>query len=124
MCSSKFYGGLGFRHLHEFNVSLLGKQDWRLVTKPNSLVARMFKAKYFPKESFLGAKLGTSPSFMWRSLLAVQNIIREGLGRRVGDGSTVQILNEPWLSCPDNPFVTTNNESIREQTVSALMVTG
>lgn len=53
MCASKFHGGLGFRHLHEFNVALLGKQGWRIVTNPTSLVARMFKAKYFPNEPWL-----------------------------------------------------------------------
>ncbi|KAA3460531.1 RNA-directed DNA polymerase, related [Gossypium australe] len=29
------------------------KQGWRLLNFPNSLVARVFKAKYFPESNFL-----------------------------------------------------------------------
>lgn len=57
MSYSKMYGGLGFRNLHEFNIALLGKQGWRLVTNSTSLVARIFKAKYYPNDSFLSAKI-------------------------------------------------------------------
>lgn len=95
MCISKLYGGLGFRRLHEFNVALLGKQGWRLVTNSNTLVARIFKAKYFPNDSFLlSAKLGASTSFVWRNILAAQHILKQGLGHRVGDGNSVKFVNE------------------------------
>ncbi|XP_074347342.1 putative mitochondrial protein AtMg00310 [Apium graveolens] len=119
---SKSHGGMGFRHLHEFNIALLGKQGRQLVTHPNSLVARIFKTKYFPGDSFLTANLGTSPSFIWRSILLAQQILRQGLSRRVGDGSTVKIKNEPWLPDEDNPYITTETAKIENHTVSALMV--
>ena len=41
-------GGLGFPDLHLFNLALPGKQGWNLLTKPHTLVARVFKEKYFP----------------------------------------------------------------------------
>ncbi|XP_074327790.1 uncharacterized protein LOC141665702 [Apium graveolens] len=97
------------------------EQGWHLVTNPNGLVARIFKAKYFPNDSFLSAKLGASPSFVWRSVLAAQHILRQGLGRRVGDGNSVQILNEPWLPSIDNPYVSTESTDIEGHTVSMLM---
>ncbi|KAE8781173.1 Alanyl-tRNA synthetase [Hordeum vulgare] len=38
-------GGMGFRNLHLFNLAMLGKHDWRLLTKPDSLCARVLKAR-------------------------------------------------------------------------------
>lgn len=62
MSKSKMYGGMGFRQLHEFNIYLLGKQGWRLINNTDSLVARMYKARYYPKGNFLSAQLRGSPS--------------------------------------------------------------
>lgn len=49
LIEAKKAGGLGFRDLEAFNTTLLGKQVWRLITKPNLLMARVLKCKYFPK---------------------------------------------------------------------------
>lgn len=49
LCMPKRFGGMGFRKLREYNVSMLGKQLWRLVVNPNALVSRVYKARYFPQ---------------------------------------------------------------------------
>ena len=48
-CYMKEDGGMSFKHLHSFNLELLG---WNLLTNPNSLVTRLLKAKYYPHDSF------------------------------------------------------------------------
>lgn len=70
ICNSKMYGGLGFRNMHDFNIALLGKQGWRLMTNAGNLVARVYKSRYFPHTNFLDAKIGSNPSYIWRSVLA------------------------------------------------------
>ncbi|XP_019173822.1 PREDICTED: uncharacterized protein LOC109169394 [Ipomoea nil] len=45
MCKPKKFGGMRFKRLREFNLALLGKQGWRLLTNPCSLMARVFKAR-------------------------------------------------------------------------------
>ena len=42
--------------LHEFNLAMLSKQGWKLVIDPSSLVAQIFKAKYYPHSSSFGIK--------------------------------------------------------------------
>lgn len=60
MCSTKEIGGMGFRKLRDFNLALLGKQEWDLIANPTSLIVRLLKKKYFHNCS---AQLGFAPSF-------------------------------------------------------------
>jgi hypothetical protein len=56
LCISKIRGGIGFRDLESFNLALLAKQVWRLLFEPNSLWARVLRAKYCPDGKLLNAK--------------------------------------------------------------------
>ena len=68
LCRPKREGGLGFKDLRTFNKALLAKQRWRILQCLESLVARVLKGKYFSNVDFLTAKIGTRPSYLWRSL--------------------------------------------------------
>ncbi|KAL8092159.1 hypothetical protein AgCh_034453, partial [Apium graveolens] len=46
LARDKNAGGMGFRHFRDFNIAMLGKQLWRLITNPTGLVARLYKAKW------------------------------------------------------------------------------
>jgi len=76
---SKLNGGLGYRDLEVFNLSLLAKQEWRLIQDPNPLVGGIIKDKYFPRGSFLSATLGHNPYFAWRSILKARPVLENGL---------------------------------------------
>ncbi|WJX25326.1 hypothetical protein P8452_14380 [Trifolium repens] len=69
-------GGMGFKNLTAFNLAMLSKQGWKFMTNHNSLVSRLFKARYFPHGSFLNSTLGHNPSFEWRSICNAKFIIR------------------------------------------------
>ncbi|CAH9089844.1 unnamed protein product [Cuscuta epithymum] len=116
----KSYGGLGFRRLREFNLAMLAKQSWRLFNHPESLVGKVYKARYFPKGDFLSAKIGNNPSFIWRSLFQTQDIIREGYKWRVGNGKSINIWDDPWLPDQANPMVTTAS-GLSQATVAMLL---
>ena len=78
MFKPKSLGGMGFRNLQAFNLALLTKQAWRILTNPSSLIARVLKAKYFPYGDILNASLGSSPSYTWRSIFHSLEVIKKG----------------------------------------------
>ncbi|XP_060973673.1 uncharacterized mitochondrial protein AtMg00310-like [Cannabis sativa] len=121
LCKYKKSGGMGFRSLHEYNLSLLGKQGWRLLLYQDSLVGPIYKARYFPKCSFLEADLGGNPSFIWRSVFASQKLLRDGARMRIGSGSATEVLNTPWLLSEASPCVVSNHPALVNCKVSQLM---
>ncbi|CAM8920557.1 unnamed protein product [Rhodiola kirilowii] len=76
--NDKNNGGMGFRKWELMNMAMLAKQGWRLLTEPDLLVTRLFKAKYFPDSDFLSAGLGSSPSYAWRGINEAASIVRYG----------------------------------------------
>jgi hypothetical protein len=68
ICKRKDEGGIGFRNFRSFNEALLAKQIWRILTYPDSLVAKVLKAKYFPNNTFLDAELGYKATYVWESI--------------------------------------------------------
>jgi len=84
-------GGLGFRDLHSFNMAMLAKQGWRLIQTPESLCARILKAKYFPNTSVLQAKVKDGCSYTWRSIMQRVEVLKEGVIWRVGNGAGIHI---------------------------------
>ncbi|CAA7016992.1 unnamed protein product [Microthlaspi erraticum] len=63
-------GGMGFKDLQKFNLALLGKQAWRVLKNPNSLLSRIYKGRYHKTTTFLESTCGRNPSYGWRSLQA------------------------------------------------------
>ncbi|KAG7583713.1 Reverse transcriptase domain [Arabidopsis suecica] len=98
LCNTKATGGLGFKDIEAFNVALLGKQLWRMVTHQESLMAKVFKSRYFRKSDPLNAPLGSRPSFAWRSIHEAQNLIKQGARAVIGNGESVEIWRHQWIS--------------------------
>jgi hypothetical protein len=92
--------GLGFRDLFIFNKALLAKQGWRILQNPESLSARLLKAKYIPNSSFLEVPIGARVSFVWRSICNARELLSQGLLWRVGDGYSIKIWGDRWLPTP------------------------
>lgn len=72
----KRYGGMGFKDLAAFNVAMLGKQGWKFQTESDTLVSKVFKARYFPLGNYLGSKLGHNPNFFGRSIFSAKLVVQ------------------------------------------------
>lgn len=114
-------GGIGFRNFHDFNLALLGKQLWRLITCPNRLSSIIYKARYFPDSHVFDAKLGDNPSYIWRSLWESKSIVVAGARWNLGRGDQVKVSGHPWLINEDNPFITSELQGLEQATVASLM---
>lgn len=102
-----------FCNIQAFNLALLGKQGWRLLTNPDRLITRLNKDRYFQRSDFLGAKVDHSPSYAWRSIWSSQFLFKEGNKWNIGNGGDLlSIWSSLWhdnclchgesLGCPDN----------------------
>ncbi|GAU48756.1 hypothetical protein TSUD_185510 [Trifolium subterraneum] len=101
----KAYGGLGFRNFEAFNKAMVAKQVWNIVQNPNSLVAKLIKARYFPRSSLFEAPLGYNPSFAWRSMWQARQILSLGCRWRIGSGDNIRVMHDPWLRGSANRWV-------------------
>jgi hypothetical protein len=82
---------MSFRDLPMFNKAMLGKQGWRLMTRPNSLCSRVLKGRYYHNGDFLAATRKRHSSQTWRAILVGRDTLWHGLIRRIGDGEGTRI---------------------------------
>jgi hypothetical protein len=93
----KSCGGMGFRDVKNFNLAMLGKQGWRLMSNADSLCARVLKGKYFPQSDFLSARKKKNSSSTWRAILAGRKVLEMGLIKQIGDGISTNIWHDRWI---------------------------
>lgn len=60
-------------------------------------MAKVFKAKYLARKTFLEVNPSPNDSFVWKGFLASKELIRKGLAWRIGDGKEVDMWLDNWL---------------------------
>ena len=91
---------MGFRNLEVFNQSLLAAQCWRILSRKESLAARVLKACYFSDTDFVNALATNLASFLWKSLMWGKEIVDAGIRGKIGDGKTIRIYKDKWIPRP------------------------
>ncbi|KAB2626048.1 hypothetical protein D8674_017708 [Pyrus ussuriensis x Pyrus communis] len=82
----------------------VSKECWRLITEPDSLWAKVIKARYFPHSSIWDAKKGGRASWAWSSLICGRDLIREGSHWQIlgGQVAVTPSLRVNALICPES----------------------
>jgi hypothetical protein len=93
----KSHGEIGFRDLRIFNQALLARQAWRLLVYPESLCARLLKAKYYPSGHLTDAVFGQNVSLCWQGITHGLELLKKGIIWRIGNGTKVRIWRGNWL---------------------------
>ena len=78
MMLPKHMGGMGFRDMKLFNQALLARQAWRLVAYPDSLCARVLKAKYFPNGELIDTVFPSDSSPSWKGIEFGLELLKKG----------------------------------------------
>lgn len=125
MSMAKELVGLAFRDLQGFNLALLGKQCWNLLHNPNSLVARVLKARYYPQTSLFEASRGGGVSYVWSGLWQAKETLKQGYRWVVGDGRTISVNKDAWIRGKDGNKVDAQYlASVNDLKVCDLFVSG
>ncbi|XP_018479690.1 uncharacterized mitochondrial protein AtMg00310-like [Raphanus sativus] len=91
MTKPKSLGGLGFRDVQLFNQALLAKIAWRILKKPNCLLARVLTGKYCHSQSFLSTAARTDSSHGWKGILWGRDLLLTHLGKAIGNGTSTRV---------------------------------
>lgn len=98
-CSPKMEGGLGLKHMHEFNKALFMKINWGLVHEPDALWARVLRHKYGCGDNALPiVSHRASESSIWNGVRNTWEDFSCGIRWQIGDGKTVQFWQDRWLA--------------------------
>ncbi|XP_024010239.1 LOW QUALITY PROTEIN: uncharacterized protein LOC112085271 [Eutrema salsugineum] len=97
LCNQMKDGGLGFRTIEDFNITLLAKQLWRLLRFPDSLLCRVLKGRYFRYCNPLEVSASNRPSYGWRSIMAAKPLLTSGIRKIIGSGFDTCVWSEPWI---------------------------
>ncbi|KAL5556376.1 hypothetical protein UlMin_038612 [Ulmus minor] len=122
LCQPKALGGMGFKDLSMFNMAMLGKQLWRILQRPDSLLSRVLKAKYFPHSTIWEVDTTHLSSYTWKSILWGRNLVAKGIRWRVGNGESLSIYKSRWLPIPWTFMITSPKVLSHQAKVSDLLL--
>lgn len=86
-----------YRDFRLFNQALLARQAWRIIDRPESLCARVLRAKCFPSGSLVDTSFGGNASPGWRAIEYGLELLKKGVIWRVGNGQQIRIWRDPWM---------------------------
>ncbi|XP_026411063.1 uncharacterized protein LOC113306330 [Papaver somniferum] len=102
LCKPKIKGGLGFRNAQRYNLAIIAKLAWRLLTEPTALWVSQLKPRYFRKSSVFKDKIPTTSSWIWKCISKGIILVEQNNIWETGDGSSTNIWDDNWIPNLEN----------------------
>lgn len=88
----------------------------------DTLISKIFKAKYYPKREFMDAKIDHNPSYNWRSICSWKVLLRDGYRWRTRSDANIIVWSDPWLRKDDHSrLITPMNLDLPQLLVQSLL---
>jgi hypothetical protein len=97
ICLPKHEGGLGFRRMHAFNLSLITKLGWKMISNIDCLWVRQLQNKYIKYGDFLCSPVSSSASWLWKGIQKIKPILLAGPCLKVSRFSSAPIWSSNWV---------------------------
>lgn len=97
LCDLKENKDLCIKSFENFNIALLAKQGWSIMTRENSLLIKVLKEKYIPISSFLDSSLKFGSLYTWQSIWSAKKVFQDRVGWHVGNRVSILVFNHNWI---------------------------
>ncbi|XP_071714436.1 uncharacterized protein [Rutidosis leptorrhynchoides] len=96
VCRPKVKGGLGIKNLHTWNIALMSKHAWNIVSDKNSIWAKWVKKVKLKKRNFWDFKAAVDSCWSWKKIMQNRELIAKFIVKRIGNGSHTSAWFDNW----------------------------
>lgn len=101
VCRLKEQGGLGIKSIHLWNVALMTKHIWNIVSNKDSLWVKWVKSyrlvdRRSVERNFWDIPILNDVSWSWKKILMYRDVIRNHIVISIGDGRSTSVWFDNW----------------------------
>ncbi|GKD29332.1 hypothetical protein Tco_1240110 [Tanacetum coccineum] len=105
-CKPKVERGLGIQSLESWNIALMSKHIWNIITHKESLWVKWIDVHKLKGRSFWDVTVKYGSCWAWKKLLRYKGIFRDHIVHRIGDGLNTSLWFDNWhVICPLSNFI-------------------
>lgn len=106
VCKRKVEGGLGIKSLEDWNIALVSKHIWNLISCKNSLWVKWIHIHKLKGRNFWDILEKQEASWSWRRIIRIRGLVRDHIFHKIGNGASTSPWFDTWHPiCPLSNFV-------------------
>ncbi|GMJ03912.1 hypothetical protein HRI_004060400 [Hibiscus trionum] len=123
LCQPLKHGGLGLRRIHDFNIALIMKVGFSILTNTGSLWIKLLREKYRVFEALPADIHRQNCTPLWRAITQSWDVLKSGIAWSLGSGTLIHPLHDVWISAlgPLSAYLTQHNAELPSISFSDLV---